>query len=80
MDSKKAIPEGDMSVDLLKCISDIIAGTVADIFNENKNNNSWLQQSYPFCYDYDHGDDYNHQCAYYDDHYPCNYCENYYDN
>ena len=39
MDSKKAIPEGDMSVDLLKCIADIIAGIVADNFNENKNKN-----------------------------------------
>ena len=34
LNSKKATPEGDMSVDLLKCIADIIAGTVADIFNE----------------------------------------------
>ena len=41
LDSKKATPEGDMSVDLLKCIADIIAGTVADIFNENKNNNAF---------------------------------------
>ena len=39
LNSKKATPEGDMSVDLLKCIADIIAGTVSDIFNENKNNN-----------------------------------------
>ena len=39
LDSKKATPEGDITVDLLKCTADIIAGTVADIFNENKNNN-----------------------------------------
>ena len=39
LNSKKAIPEGDMSVDLLKCIADIVAGTVSDIFNENKKNN-----------------------------------------
>ena len=39
IDSKKSTPEGDVSVDLLKCIADIIAGTVADIYNENKKNN-----------------------------------------
>ena len=39
LDSKKATLEGDVSVELLKCIADIIAGTVADIFNENKNKN-----------------------------------------
>ena len=39
LDSKKATPDGDVSVDVLKCIGDIIAGTVADIFNENKNKN-----------------------------------------
>ena len=33
LDSKKATPDGHVSVELLKCIGDIIAGTVADIFN-----------------------------------------------
>ena len=28
LNAKKATPEGDMSVDLLKCIADIIAGSV----------------------------------------------------
>ena len=39
LDSKKAVPEGDVSVDVLKCTADIISGAVADVFNENKNNN-----------------------------------------
>jgi hypothetical protein len=39
LSSKKAVPEGDVSVDVLKCTADIISGTVADSFNENKNNN-----------------------------------------
>ena len=39
LDSKKAVPEGDVSVDVLKCTADIIAGVVADVFNENKNKN-----------------------------------------
>ena len=39
LDSKKAVPEGDVSVDVLKCTADIISGAVADTFNENKNNN-----------------------------------------
>ena len=38
LDSKKAVPEGDVSVDVLKCTADIICKTVADVFNENKNN------------------------------------------
>ena len=39
LDSKKAVPAGDVSVDVLKCTADIICKTVADVFNENKNNN-----------------------------------------
>ena len=38
LDSKKAVPAGDVSVDVLKCTADIICKTVADVFNENK---SW---------------------------------------
>ena len=45
LDSKIATPEGHMSVDLLKCIGDIIAGTVADIYNENTNKSC-------FCYNH----------------------------
>ena len=41
LDSKKATPENDITVDLLKCTADIIAGTVADIFNESKNSNTY---------------------------------------
>ena len=38
LDSKKATPENDVSVEVLKCTADIISGCIADIFNENKNN------------------------------------------
>ena len=36
--SKKAVPEGDVSLNVLKCTADIICKTVADVFNEDKNN------------------------------------------
>ena len=39
LDSKKAIPEKDVSVDVLKSTADIICKPLADIFNENKNMN-----------------------------------------
>jgi hypothetical protein len=39
LNSKKASPENDVSVDVLKCTADIISESVSDIFNENKNKN-----------------------------------------
>jgi exonuclease III len=39
LNSKKASPENDVSVDVLKCTADIISKSVSDIFNENKNLN-----------------------------------------
>ena len=41
MDSKKAVPENDISIDVLKCTADIISDSIADIFKENKNLNTF---------------------------------------
>ena len=41
LNAKKATPEDDVSVEVLKCVADIIDGTLADIVNENINANTF---------------------------------------
>ena len=41
LDSKKATPEDDIPVDVLKCVADIIDQPLADIVNENINENTF---------------------------------------
>ena len=41
LNSKKATPEDDVSVEVLKCVADIIDGTLADIINKNIHKNTF---------------------------------------